>query len=81
MARTASEVQSDIDALVAARTKLVAGERIDEVWRDGRRLTFGKVTLEQLRAQLAELERELAGAQAVESGRPRRRPINLVYGN
>jgi hypothetical protein len=81
MARTVAQVQADLDALYAARLKLVAGERVEEVRRDGRSLTFGKVTLDQIQALVAVLERELEQAQAVENGQARRRPIGVVYGN
>lgn len=81
MARTVAQVQADLDALYAARLKLVAGERVEEVRRDGRQLMFGKVTLDQLQSLIAVLERELEQAQAVEDGRARRRPIGVVYSN
>lgn len=84
MARTVEAVQADIDALYAARAKLIAGERVNEVWRDGRRLTFGTVTVESLQQALGQLEQELSNANAAaapdaagySSGR---RPFTMVW--
>ena len=63
---TSSEVAADITAVRNARTSLAKGERIDEVWRDGRRLTFGKVTLQGLNDLIGVLEGDLEKAQAAE---------------
>lgn len=78
---TASEISADIAAVRTARTKLATGERVTEVWRDGRRLTFGTVTLESLDTLLNRLTNELAAATAEEAGSPRRRPISLRWKN
>lgn len=81
MARTSAQVQADITAVQAARAQIIAGNRVNDVWRDGRRLSFEKMTLRDCRELLAELDRELEAAIASEDGRPRRRPIRTVYGN
>ncbi|PZU59820.1 MAG: phage tail protein [Sphingobium sp.] len=78
---TPTEIQADIDAVTAARRALATGERVDEVWRDGRRLTTGKVTLESLTDLLKVLRQELAEAQADEAGTPRRSSIRFRYGD
>jgi hypothetical protein len=81
MARTVAEVQSDLDACYAARRQIMSGERVDEVCRDGRRITFAKMTLAEVKALIDQLERELEQARAEESGRPRRRAIPLAWQN
>lgn len=78
---TAAEIQADIDAVRQARRALATGERVDEVWRDGRRMTTGKVTLQGLTDLLDVLRTELAEAQADESGAPRRSAITHVFGD
>lgn len=78
---TAAEIRADINAIRAARTALAKGERVDDVWRDGRRLTFGKVTLQGLSDLLSTLESDLVQAEAEECGRPRRRAISLGWKN
>lgn len=79
--QTAADIQADLDAVRASRRALAAGERVDEIWRDGRRLTMGKVTLDGLTSLIRVLESDLEASSAAESGSPRRRPISLVYGN
>lgn len=77
--QTAAEIAADLTALYAARTSLANGERVDEVWRDGRRLTFGKVTLKDLNDLISQREGDLAKAQAVEAGAPSRRAIGTYF--
>jgi hypothetical protein len=81
MTRTTAQVQADLDAAYSARSSIIAGERVTEVSRDGRRLTFERMTLEQANELIDTLERELASAEAISSGRPRRRPISVMYPN
>jgi hypothetical protein len=74
--QTAAEIQADIDAIRAARTTLAKGERVEEVWREGRRLIYGKVTIETLTQLLLVLQSdyELAAAgEGIETLLPRRR--------
>lgn len=78
---TAAEISADIDAVRAARLALAKGERIDEVMRDGRRLIYGKVTIDALTNLLNVLEQDHEKAVAAEAGGPRRRPINLAWHN
>jgi hypothetical protein len=79
--RTTTEVQTDIDELITARSAIIKGERINDVSRDGRRIVFQGMTLNDVSKQLAELNRELAQAEAVEAGRPRRRPVRIGWTN
>lgn len=78
---TSTEIQADIDAVRAARLALAKGERVDEVWRDGRRLVTGKVTLDGLTTLISTLECDLADVLTDESGTRRRRPISLAWKN
>lgn len=77
--QTAAEIAADLTALYMARTSLAKGERVDEVWRDGRRLTFGKVTMKDLNDLIAQREGDLAKAQASEAGAPARRAIGTYF--
>jgi hypothetical protein len=65
----------------AARQALMAGERVTEVWRDGRRVVYAGITLDQLGRAILTLERELEAAKADEAGRSRRRAIRLGWRN
>lgn len=76
---TASDIAADLVELRAARRALAKGERVEEVWRSGRRLTFGKVTLQSVTTLIEQRERDLEAATASEAGKPRRRPITLGW--
>lgn len=77
----ADEIAAEIKELKAARAQLARGERVLEVRRNGRQLTFGAVTLESLNALIQERERDLESARAQAAGRPRRRAIRLSWAN
>lgn len=77
--QTAAEIAADLTALYAARSSLAKGERVDEVWRDGRRLTFGKVSLKDMNDLIAQREEDLSKAQATEAGTPSRRAIGTYF--
>lgn len=79
--RTSAEILTDLTAYRAARSALVKGERVEDVWRDGRRMTLASVSLEDINAAISDLEREYEQAVAVESGKPSRRPIGLAWKN
>lgn len=81
MAETAAEISADLVALRSARTKLAIGQRVEEVWRSGRRLTYGKITLESLNTLITARENDLACATATEAGSKRRRAISLGWPN
>jgi len=78
---TADEIRADIAAVRDQRLALVKGERVKEVWRDGRRLTFSEITLDGIGKVLTALNQELAEALADEDGTPRRRAIGIRYSN
>ena len=50
---TAAEIAADLVELRAARMALAKGERIKDVWRDGRRLVFSETTIEQLNSRIS----------------------------
>ncbi len=79
--RTASDISADLVDFRAARSALIRGERVTEVWRDGRRMTMANVTLADIDRSIADLQREYECAVAGEAGSPRRRPIRLRYSN
>ena len=81
MAESAADIAADLVVLRQARTKLASGQRIEDVWRSGRRLTYGKVTLDDLNKLITARENDLAAAEATENGRPRRRAIRLGWPN
>lgn len=75
----ADRLRADIAALETALNDLALGKRIEEVWRDGRRLIYGKVTVTALDALIERKRRQLAEAENVAAGRPRRRAIPLGW--
>lgn len=79
MAETAADIAADLVLLRAARTKLAVGERIEDVWRSGRRLVYATVSLDDLKALIKERENDLVAATAAEAGKPRRRAIPLGW--
>lgn len=79
--RTSAEIAADIADYRAARTALIKGERVTEVWREGRRVVYAGVSLKDIDAALADLAREYESAVAVEGGGRRRRPIGLAWRN
>lgn len=79
--RSPADIASDLAAARAARTALIAGERVEEVWRDGRRVIYAGIKLAELDKVIASLEREYEAAVNAAAGRPRRRPIGLAWQN
>ena len=47
--RTTTEILADLADYRAARTALVKGERVEDVWRDGRRMRLSSVTLDEIK--------------------------------
>ena len=82
---TAAEILADIEAVRDARTALAKGERVTEVWRDGRRLIFGTVTIDALNNLLAVLQQDYdaeAAAEGIAALPARRRSaIGVVWAN
>lgn len=79
--RTSTEIATELATFRTARAKLVNGERVEDVWRDGRRMRFATMSLDDFNSAIASLEREYAQALAAEAGTTRRRPIGLAYRN
>jgi hypothetical protein len=80
-AETVADIEADIAALRAARSKLARGEMITEVWRDGRRLTYAKPSIESLSDLIEDRLRDLASAEAAAAGSGRRGAIPLGWRN
>lgn len=68
------------DEAVAARHALMTGGQVKEAARDGRRMAYATMTLAELNAYIAQLDREIEMAQADDAGRPRRGAIAFSYG-
>lgn len=81
MAETAADIAAELELLRAARRTLAVGERIEDVWRSGRRLIYATVTLKELDALILRRENDLAAAEAGEAGKRRRRAIGLAWTN
>lgn len=80
---TVAELQADRAAVWAAIMAAAKGERIKEVWRDGRRIVRDNMSVAALEDLLARLDREIADAQFAEgtAAAPGRRAISLAYRN
>lgn len=73
-------LQTYLDDAIAARHALATGQTVVELWRDGRRVNYSQATLSQLTDYIKQLQQEIAQAQALEAGTPRRRAIGgFVY--
>lgn len=79
--RTPAEIAAELTIYREARTKLISGERVVDVWRDGRRMRLAEASLEDITSAIETLERELEQAEAAENGCPRRRAIGLAWRN
>jgi len=77
--RTTTEILADLTAYRAARTAIVAGERVEEVWRNGRRVVYASITLAEVNSAIADLQLEFKQAEAVEAGKPRRAAIGTYF--
>lgn len=77
----AERIAGELTAARALRAKIVSGEAITELWRDGRRVRKQMPTLSELNNHIMRLERDLAQANAVAAGGSRRRAIGLAYRN
>lgn len=78
---TTAEIQARLTEAEAALHALATGQRVVEVWRDGKRLTFSQATIGQLRDYVALLKNDLAESLSVDAGRPRRRAIGIGWRN
>lgn len=72
-------LQTHLDQAKAARAKLANGERVTDVWRDGRRIRLASMTMPEMNNYIDRLEREIERATQTVAGQPRRRPIRFSY--
>ncbi len=70
---------ADLAAVRAARMDLASGKRVDDVMRDGRRITKGRVTLQGLTDLISILERDIDQATNLAAGYSRRSPIAIGW--
>ncbi|MFC4255394.1 hypothetical protein GRI97_08145 [Altererythrobacter xixiisoli] len=79
--RSTTEIGADLVDYRAARSALVKGERVEDIWEDGARMKLAGLSLADINAAIADLEREYEAASQAEAGRPRRRAISLRWSN
>lgn len=72
-------LQTARDDIWNAILALGRGERVKEVWRDGRRIVRESASLKDLNALLDVIDRQIAATTAVAAGRPRRRAIAIGW--
>jgi hypothetical protein len=77
----ADNLRADIAALEKAQMDLASGKMVTEVWRSGRRLIYGKITISALQTLIDLKTRKLAEAEQVAAGKKRRRAITLGWPN
>lgn len=78
-----ARIELELASLRAARVAAASGKQVEDVWRDGRRVTYSAFTLEQWNQHERYLEGQLQAAriEAGETVTPRRRPITLGWSN
>lgn len=82
MQRTTTEIAAELAEFRAARGKLLRGELVQDVSRDGRRMKMANLSLADINEGIRELEREYAQAASIEDGNaaaPRRTAIGTGY--
>lgn len=77
--RTSAEISAELTQYRTARSTLITGGRVEDVWRDGRRMRLSSVSLEDINMAIAALEREYEQALAAEAGKPVRRAIGFYF--
>lgn len=77
--RTTTEILADLTAYRAARTALVTNERVEDVWRDGRRMRLATLSLSEINQAIADLQVEYQQAASVEAGGARRSAIGTYF--
>lgn len=77
--RTTTEILEDLTAYRTARTALVVGERVEDVWRDGRRMRLASMSLSEINQAISDLQFEYSQAAAVEAGGSRRSAIGTYF--
>ena len=76
-----ARISAEIAVAKATRAKVMAGEAIEDFWRDGRRVRRKVPSLKELNDLIMTLERELSEASLVAAGLNKRRPIGLAWRN
>lgn len=74
-------ITREITEIKAQRHKVMTGDGVIEVQRDGRRVKKFVASLREFEQMIATLDRELAEATAIAAGSPRRRPVRLGWAN
>lgn len=77
----AERITREITEVKAQRHKVMTGSGVIEIQRDGRRVKKFIASLKEFDQMIMALERELAEANAIAAGCPRRRPIRLGWAN
>lgn len=78
-----TDLRAELAAVRAARIDLMTGKAVQKI-RTGRYATemwYASATLADYDKMIATLEREIAAAEAVAAGRPKRRAISLAWSN
>lgn len=73
-----AQLQTWLSEAESARHQLAMGQQVVEVWREGRRLVYSKGSLSQLDSYIATLRGDIAQAESVAAGRPRRSAIGVL---
>jgi len=81
MPTDAENLRADLAVVDASMRKLMAGEFVKEVSRDGRRIVRENPSFAQLTAHREWLVAAIGAAEAAETGLRRRRAITLAYRN
>lgn len=77
-----ARLEAELGGLRAARALASAGKQVEDAWRDGRRIRYSAMTLDEFNRHERELEAQLQVAK-VEAGMdvtPRRSAIGVYYG-
>lgn len=77
--RSSTDIATELADLRTARAALLKGERVDEVWRDGRRVIYAGITLKDIDAAIAADMAEYDQATASESGARTRSAIGTYF--
>ena len=78
-----ARLEAELGGLRAARALASAGKQVEDAWRDGRRIRYSAMTLDEFNRQERYLEAQLEQAK-IEAGMavtPRRRAIELGWAN
>lgn len=77
--RTSVDIASELAEFRAARAKLIKGEQVESVNRDGRAMRLTGPSLSEVNDAIRELEREYEMAVITERGGSRRSAIGHVF--